>query len=198
MIMAVLFLTISFLGNTFQDKIQYDNLTVDSLTDDESKPVISEQENVSNQEVILKPFTSEKVKVSKSFYSMQDDATVQQNSLVYYKNTYLQNSGLLYSCDEVFDVVSSLGGTVTNVTKDDILGNVVEITHNTNLKTVYYSLSTVEVKKDDFLDAGAIIGQSGDNNLENEKENCLLFEVYYNGEALDPEDFYNMNLEDLQ
>lgn len=197
--MGVLILTITFLGTSLpsNNAVYEDKLNVDSLTDDDTIPVISNQDDV-NKEVIYKPFTSEKVNVSKSFYSMKDEASVQQNSLVYYKNTYLQNTGILYSADEEFDVISVLGGTVTNVTNDEILGTVVEITHNTNLKTVYYSLKDVSVKKDDSLDGGAIIGKSGDNNLENEKDNCLLFEVYYCGQSLNPEDFYNMNIEDLQ
>ena len=41
-----------------------------------------------------------------------------------------------------------MDGTVTKVSEDEILGKVVEITHNTNLKTVYYSLSEINVKKD--------------------------------------------------
>ena len=196
--MGIILLAISFLGTSFQSNIEYDNMSVSPLTkDEESIPVISNQDSVNN-EVIYKPYTNELVTVSKSFYKMDDEKEMQQNSLVYYKNTYLQNSGILYSADEEFEVISALGGTVTNVTTDEILGNVVEITHNTNLKTVYYSLKDVNVKVNDMLDGGAIIAKSGDNNLENEKDNCLLFEVYLNGAAIDPEDFYNMSLEDLQ
>ena len=43
-----------------------------------------------------------------------------------------------------------------------------------------------------------IIGKSGSNLLDEEQDNCLLFEVYYNGNTIDPEDFYNMNINDLQ
>lgn len=129
---------------------------------------------------------------------MKDEEAKQQNSLVYYENTYLQNSGVLYSSKDEFDVLSSFDGTVTNVSKDDILGNYVEITHNQNLKTIYYSLSDVQVKKDDVVISGDVIGKSGDNSLNGETENCLLFEVYHNGTTIDPEDFYNMNIEDLK
>ena len=116
----------------------------------------------------------------------------------YYEQTYLQNSGVLYSSKEVFDVLSVLDGTVTNIFEDEILGNVVEITHNTNLKSLYYSLSEITVKKDDLVKSGQTIGKSGDNLLDDESENCLLLEVYYNGKTIDPEDFYNMNIDELQ
>lgn len=200
LVIAVLFISVSFLGNALQKELQYQDLSTDVL-DDDVTPVIKEEETPTDETTeskIVKPFTSTSVGISKSYYDMTDDEATQQNSLVYYEQTYLQNSGVLYSSDEVFDVLATYDGTVTNVSTDEILGNVVEITHNPNLKTVYYSLGEVTVKKDDILKSGDIIGKSGDNLLEGEKDNSLLVEVYYNGNTIDPEDFYNMNIEDLQ
>ena len=200
LVIAVLFISVSFLGSALQKELQYQDLSIDAL-DDDVTPVIKEEEtptDVTTESKIVKPFTSTSVGISKSYYDMTDDEATQQNSLVYYEQTYLQNSGVLYSSDEVFDVLATFDGTVTNVSTDEILGNVVEITHNPNLKTVYYSLGEVTVKKDDALKSGDIIGKSGDNLLEGEKDNSLLVEVYYNGNTIDPEDFYNMNIEDLQ
>ncbi len=201
-IMVILFVTITVLGTTLKAELQYDDLSVNALKKD-AEPVISEPAEIDKAEenpvaTITKPFTSEKVTVSKSYYDMKDDEVTQQNSLVYYENTYLQNSGILYTSSEAFDVNAVYEGTVTNVTTDEILGNVIEITHNTNLKTVYYSLGEINLKKDDHVNTGDIIGKSGDNNLTKEKDNCLLFEVYYNGSSLDPEEFYTMNINDLQ
>ena len=200
LVIAVLFISVSFLGSALQKELQYQDLSTDVL-DDDVTPVIKEEEtstDVTTESKIVKPFTSTSVGISKSYYDMTDDEATQENSLVYYEQTYLQNSGVLYSSDEVFDVLATYDGTVTNVSTDEILGNVVEITHNPNLKTVYYSLGEVTVKKDDILKSGDIIGKSGDNLLEEEKDNSLLVEVYYNGNTIDPEDFYNMNIEDLQ
>ena len=200
LVIAVLFISVSFLGSALQKELQYQDLSTDAL-DDDVTPVIKEEENptdVTTESKIVKPFTSTSVGISKSYYDMTDDEATQANSLVYYEQTYLQNSGVLYSSDEVFDVLATYDGTVTNVSTDEILGNVVEITHNPNLKTVYYSLGEVTVKKDDVVNCGDIIGKSGDNLLEGEKDNSLLVEVYYNGNTIDPEDFYNMNIKDLQ
>ena len=197
LVIGILFISISFLGSALQNQIKYDdNLSVSAL-EDEVTPVIKNEENVSDVKIV-KPFSSEKVSVSKSYYKKDDDETTQQSSLVYYEQTYLQNSGILYSSSEVFDVLSTYYGTVTNVSEDEILGKFVEVTHNPNLKTVYYSLSEVNVNKDDVISAGDIIGKSGDNLLDGESENCLLFEVYYNGNTIDPEEFYSMNIADLQ
>ncbi len=195
MVIGVLFVSISILGNVLQSQMEYDNMAVSALKDNVT-PVIKNDDTPDSK--IEKPFVSTNVAISKSFYDMTDEASKQQNSLVYYENTYLQNSGVLYSSQDAFEVLSSFDGTVTNVATDDILGNYVEITHNPNLKTIYYSLSDVVVKKDDVVISGDVIGKSGDNKLNGETENCLLFEVYHNGSAIDPEDFYNMNIEDLK
>ena len=198
LVIGVLFISISFLGNTLQSQINYDeDLSVNALQEEDATPVIKNEEEVKESKIV-KPFTSEKVSVSKSYYSKEDDEKTQQNSLVYYEQTYLQNSGILYSADETFDIINVYDGTVTNVSKDEILGNVVEITHNPNLKTVYYSLGEIAVAKDDVITGGTIIGKSGDNLFDDEKDNCLLFEVYYNGNAIDPEEFYSMDITKLQ
>lgn len=199
MVIGILFISISFIGSALQSKVKYDdNLSVNALEDNVTPVIKNEEETNEKDKKIVKPFTSTAVSISKSYYDMQDDEKTQQNSLVYYENTYLQNSGVLYSSNETFDILSVYDGTVTNVSKDEILGNVVEITHNPNLKTIYYSLGEISVKKDDLVNSGTIIGKSGSNLLDEEQNNCLLFEVYYNGNTIDPEDFYNMNINDLQ
>lgn len=195
MVIGVLFVSISLLGNVLESQMEYGDMAVSALKGS-TIPVVKNDDVVESR--IEKPFVSTNVSISKSFYDMTDEALKQQNSLVYYENTYLQNSGVLYSSEDSFEVISSYDGTITNVATDDILGNYVEITHNSNLKTVYYSLGEVSVKKDDVVISGDVIGKSGDNKLTGETENCLLFEVYHNGIAIDPEDFYNMSIEDLK
>ena len=195
MVIGVLFISISFLGNILQSKVEYGNMAVSALKDNVTP--VGKTDNVVESR-IDRPYVSSNVSISKSFYDMTDDEAKQQNSLVYYENTYLQNSGVLYSSTSAFDVICAIDGKVTNVSKDEILGNFVEITHNPNLKTIYYSLSEVQVKKDDTVMSGDVLGKSGDNSLNGETENCLLFEVYHNGTAIDPEDFYNMSIEDLK
>lgn len=196
MVISVLFISISFLANNLSHNIEYGNMSVSTL-DDNTTPVIKNEENIL-QSIIEKPYVSSNVSISKSFYDMTDDTKKQEDSLVYYQNTYLQNSGVLYESTDPFDIKASYDGKVTNVSKDDILGNYIEITHNENLKTVYYSLSEVTVKKDDVVLSGDVIGKSGTNKLNNDSKNSLLFEVYHNGVAIDPEDFYNMNIDDLK
>lgn len=196
LVITILFGSVFYLNNILTENVSYGNMSVSAITDTNATPVVSVDDTV-KEVTIVKPFSSEKVGISKSFYDMRDEAKKQEDSLVYYEKTYLQNSGVLYSSDEEFEVSASMDGTVTNVGKDEILGEYVEITHNTNLKTLYYSLKDITVKKNDTVAFGQVIAKSGDNLLDKEKENCLLFEVYHNGFLIDPEDFYNMTIDDL-
>lgn len=195
MAISVLFISISLLGGVLEDNLNNDSMVVSAIKND-AVPVIKEEE-IESVSQIIKPYVNNNVVISKSYYDMNDEKEKQQNSLVYYQNTYLQNSGVMYTASETFDIISVYDGTVTNVDSDEILGNFVEVTHNTNLKTIYYSLGEVSVKKDDILVSGDILGQSGKNKIE-QSENCLLFEVYHNGSTIDPEEFYNMDINDLK
>lgn len=87
-------------------------------------------------ETVNHPYLLEEVKVAKDFYDKSKNEEKQINSLIYYQNTYMKNTGDLYTNAEVFDVVSVLDDTVTIITTDDILGNVIEVTHSTELITI--------------------------------------------------------------
>jgi len=162
--------------------------SVDVLKD-VSTPVI-ETEGDTNK--IVRPYTSENVHIATYFYDVDATEEEQQKSLIYFENTYMKNTGVLYQASESFDCVAVLSGTVLNIKEDDILGNVVEVLHNANLRTVYYSLGDVHVEVGEVLNQGDLIGTSGKNNMNNQSSN-LLFEVYYNGTLLNPEEFYEMD-----
>ena len=142
--------------------------------------------------IISRPYTSEAVSVDKYFYDTNATEDKQVNSLIYFQNTYMKNTGILYKAQESFDAVAVLSGKVLNVRTDEILGNVVEVEHNTNLRTIYYSLGEVKVKAGDMLIQGQTIGTSGANNIS-EAKNSLLFEAYYNGALVNPESIYDVD-----
>ena len=120
MVIGILFISISFIGSALQSKVKYDdNLSVNALEDNVTPVIKNEEETNETDKKIVKPFTSTAVSISKSYYDMQDDEKTQQNSLVYYENTYLQNSGVLYSSKEAFDILSVYDGTVTNISEDE-------------------------------------------------------------------------------
>ena len=141
---------------------------------------------ISEAKKLIKPYTDEKVTVGKSFYDYKAEASNQEKSITYYDGSYIQNSGIDYVLDQTFDVVAVLDGTVTIVKQVDILGTIVEIKHDNNYVTPYQSLSDVTVKKDDIVTQGQVIGKSGTNKLDKDMGNHLHFELYTNGQVVDP------------
>lgn len=144
---------------------------------------------------IIKPYKGENISISKYYYNSNDEETKQQQSLIKYENIYMPNTGVLYSSDTEFEIVSILDGRVTSIKQDDILGNIIEIEHSNNIVTIYQSVKNVNVKKGDIVKQGDLIALSGPNKLENEKDNCLHFEVYKEGNLTNPEEFIETKTE---
>ena len=141
---------------------------------------------VASEAKMIKPYTDPDIKIVQNFYNYKDESEKQQESIIYYQNTYMQSSGISYGGKTGFDVVSVFDGTVTSVKKDDTLGTTVEIKHSDNVVTVYQSLSDVTVKENETVIQGQIIGKSGTNKLDKDMGNHLHFELYANGQVADP------------
>lgn len=156
-------------------------------------PVAKEETDV----VISKPYTTDKIEVYKKFYDKGATDEEKEKSLIYYNDTYMQNSGILYKSEEQFDVISILDGTVIDVKQDEVLGNVVEIKHSNNLISTYEGLSEVSVKKDQTITQGQTIGKSGKIELEEPLENALLFELIRDGKYVNPTDYFDKKLSEL-
>lgn len=152
---------------------------------------------VSNETQIIRPYTASDVSIAKNYYDYEAEAKEQENAIIYYENTYMQNSGIDYKSDNVFDVISILDGTVISVKDDDILGSVVEVKHTNDIISVYQSLSEVSVKENDTVLAGQKLGKSGESNINKDIGNHLHFELYYKGQIVNPELYYDKNVEDL-
>lgn len=152
---------------------------------------------IKNDEVIIRPYTSDKVVLYKNFYEKDASKELQQNSIIYYEGIYMQNSGVDYKSDEPFDVISSLAGTVTNIVDDPLLGNTVEIRNSTEIIVMYQSLGEIFVKKGDIVSQGDIIGKSGMSNINADIANSLHFEIYKNGTVINPEKCFDMKLKEL-
>lgn len=161
---------------------------VSSIILNKDIPVINETTR------IIKPFTSETVQIGKYYYDYKGEAEGQEKSLTRHDNTYIQNSGLDYTAEEVFDVVTVLNGTVTKVTEDDLLGKTVEVKHDNDYITVYQSLSEVSVKKGDVVTQGQPIGKSGTNEIDKDLGNHLHFEMYLNGAIVNPADYIDKDI----
>ena len=152
---------------------------------------------VAEDTVIVKPYLSEKVQIVKKFYDVESSDAEKKNAIIYYNDTYMQNSGVLYKSEEAFDIMAVLDGTVVDVKKDDVLGNVVEIKHSNNLISTYEGLREVNVKKDQLVKQGDVIGKSGKLDIGEQIDNGLLFELIYNGKLVNPEKYFDKKVNDL-
>lgn len=152
---------------------------------------------IATEEKITKPFNADDVKVLKTYYDYKGEETSQQNSLIYYENTYMQSNGISYGKEQVFDVISILPGTVEEVKEDEILGKVVKLKHNDNVTSLYHCLSETTINKGDTVIQGQVIGQSGSCNLEKEIKNHVYFELIINNETVNPEMYYEKTLTEI-
>lgn len=199
-VLSIVFFAIClyFAGNIFKKSIALKNANKDTeYVDNEIIEKYDYIPVINVKETIIKPFTSSDVSVSRGFYDYTGEEETQENSIIFYENTYMQNSGIDYSSDNVFDVVSILPGEVIDLKADNIVGTTITIRHTNDLISVYQSLGDVNVKVDDKVVQGQIIAKSGKSNLNTAKENNLHFELYYKGEIVNPDNYYDKNLTDL-
>lgn len=152
---------------------------------------------ISVPEEIIKPYVDESVTVAIPYYNTNGSDQDQQNSLIYYENIYMQNTGVMYVGDNEFNVVAVLDGKVKNIKDDSIMGKIVEIEHSNNLITIYQSLQSTNLSVGQEVKQGEIIGLSGKNEIVDSGKFALHFEVYKNGELINPEDFYKLSVNEL-
>ncbi len=145
---------------------------------------------INETKAIIRPYTSQEVSATIPYYNIDGTNDEQAAALIYYEGIYMQNTGVLYTSNNQFDVVSILDGTVKNVKEDSLMGNIVEIEHTNNLTTVYQSLGEVKVSVGDKVSQGDVIATSGQNKITTDTSNALHFEVFYKGEVFNPEEFY--------
>ncbi len=160
------------------------------VTDNEYIPVVNEVPT------IIRPFLNENVTINKAFYNQEDEKANQENAIIVYENTYMQNTGVDYKYNEVFEVVSILDGTVIEVTENDILGKTIKIRHDSDIVSTYQCLSETTVNKDDQVVRGQVIGKAGTCSLYSKDYN-LHFELSHQGKVINPETSYNKTKDEL-
>ena len=104
LVVVIMSLSIILLSNntTKQVYAPKDYVYVNDYIFDNYSPTISTEES------IKKPYKSNKVSIYKNYYEKDDTDENQQKSIIYHENIYMQNSGVDYTSDEQFDVISSL------------------------------------------------------------------------------------------
>lgn len=175
---------------TFETNDEMEYVDKEIVNDNLYIPVVVETN------IIIKPYLNEEVKINKTFYDSNSESEIQENSIIFYENTYMQNSGIDYKYTENFDVVSILDGTVIEVTNNEILGTTIKIRHENDLISIYQSLSTTNINVDDHVLRGQVIGTSGTCKLYNNDSN-LHFEIIHQGKNVNPEEYYNKSTDEL-
>ncbi len=104
------------------------------------------------------------------FYDYKDTEENQQNSLIFYENTYLPNTGTLYASDNEFIVKTIFAGKVTNIAEDEFFESYIVVEHTNNLVTYYYGISDIEVQIGDEITSGTVLGHSKNNEILNTKK----------------------------
>jgi len=192
LIIGAIFVGVNYLGKSLNNN-EYDtyNFVLSAFKNNIVSVAKEQQENV------IKPYVSESVEQSIGYYDVNAEETAQQNALIYYEKTYMENTGVLYTSKEKFDAIATMDGTVKNIKEDEILGVVVEIQNTSKVTTIYYSLGELNVSVGDKINQGDVIGTSGTNKLDNKNENSMLFEVYIDGALANPEQYYSMKISEL-
>lgn len=163
-------------------------------TDKEAVEVNSKLENFSWP--IAK---EENAVVKKQFYDMNADKEEQENALVFYDNKYHLNRGIDIAMKDgkTFDVLAAVSGKVTNIREDSLLGNVIEIEHDTGITTQYQSINEIAVKVGDTVVKGQAIAKAGQSLLNEEAGIHVHFEIRKDSVAVNPLEYFEKSVSAL-
>lgn len=95
-----------------------------------------------------------------------------------------EHKGLDIAAPRFSPVVAAASGVITTTGWDAIYGNYVIIEHNINYSTFYGHLNSVNVKKDDKVTSGEIIGTIGSTGKSTSPH--LHYEVRFQQKPVDP------------
>ncbi len=130
------------------------------------------------------------VEVVKPYYDENGTEDNHVAAMVQYNDKFIPNVGIDIAREDnnTFDVKAALSGEVTRVEDVAVLGKVIEITHQGNLKTVYQSLGETKVKQGDVVKQGDTLATAGRSEIEKDLGNHVHFEVYEDGKVVNPSD----------
>lgn len=101
---------------------------------------------------------------------------------------YRAHTAIDFKCSAGEKIVSINDGRVISVTKDELLGKIVEIDHGGKLVARYCGLETVNVSAGDYVTIGQNIGTAGVVPFEAGSETHLHFETLVDGKYVNPLD----------
>jgi stage II sporulation protein Q len=129
-----------------------------------------------------------KAKVALGYFPDKGTTQQQAAALVSYSGGFYAHQGydIKSSDGKPFSVTAAVSGKVTDVTKNPMYGNTVEVTGN-GYVVRYESLGDdVKVTKGNSVTQGQVLGSSGTCQFEQAQGNHLYFEIDKNGKPVDP------------
>ena len=194
-VLPVLYLSILLLLMLFTAKSLYkekpkENKEFDNSIIDEIIPVVNEVESF-----VLNPYIGENIKEQVGYYDYKGDKTSQEKSIIEFENTYLQNTGISYSSDKDFKVIAIMDGEVTKIYSNELLGNVIEVTHD-NIVCVYQMVKDIKVNVGDTVLSGSELATSGTSKVFPNGSN-LHFEIIKDGKVKNPNLIIGTNTKDI-
>ena len=144
-------------------------------------------------ETLVRPYLINAT-IARHYYDMNDDVETRASSIVLVPgktNTYMKSVGVDYVYSgKTFSVVAATSGIVSERINDATYGNLICISHESGLKTIYSSLSSFSVTKGQQVKQGDVIGTSGESLYTVELGNSLHFEVIKDNTYVNPEKAY--------
>ena len=173
------------------NEIGFDNITyVSNGIFNRSIPIINIPDT-------LKSPVNDDIQIVRYFYDSNSDLDRKEKSIIFYEGTYMPNTGIDYSNESNFDVLSIYDGTVIDINDDELLGKTIKIRHNNELISVYQGVDNVEVEKGAIVFTGQKIATSGTSKINNNLGNQLHFEIYKSGININPENVINKKIGDI-
>ncbi len=116
-----------------------------------------------------------------------------------YGSTFVESKGVTYinKDNSLIEVYAIYDGKVLSVTDDEVHGTVVVIEHNNQITSYYSSLSEVNVKANDTISKGDLLGLGGMNKYDEEANNHVSLEIKVGNYYVDPEQVFTKDITDV-
>lgn len=146
---------------------------------------------------IVRPYSDNSVAIINNYYDYKSDENAQINALIFYNDTYMQNTGIVYGADNSFDVIAIEDGEIIKISDSELSGKIVEIRHTNDIISVYQFMNDIDVSLNQQVKKGDKIGTSGKSNLVDNTKYQLYFELIVRGELVNPENYYDKNINEI-
>ena len=146
---------------------------------------------------IVRPYSDNSVAIINNYYDYKSDENAQINALIFYNDTYMQNTGIVYGADNSFDVIAIEDGEIIKISDSELSGKIVEIRHTNDIISVYQFMNDINVSLNQQVKKGDKIGTSGKSNLVDNTKYQLYFELIVRGELVNPENYYDKNINEI-